>query len=73
MITFAQNSIGQLCRVVWCIRVIWGLNVNNNKGGGENKVVLFSNIYGGGGWGGESSGNCKTGEGRAESENFMKG
>lgn len=26
-----------------------------------------------GGGGGESSGNCKTGEGRAESENFMKG
>lgn len=27
----------------------------------------------GGGGGGKSSGNCKTGEGRAESENFMKG
>lgn len=26
-----------------------------------------------GGGGGESSGNFKTGEGRAESENFMKG
>lgn len=26
-----------------------------------------------GGGGGESSGDCKTGEGRAESENFMKG
>ena len=55
MITFAQNSIGQLCRVVWCIGVIWGLNVNDNKGGGgEYKIVLSSNMYGGGGWGGEA-------------------
>lgn len=41
--------------------------------GGEYKIVLSSNMYGGGGWGEGSSGNYKTGEGRAESENFMKG
>ena len=52
--------------------MIWGLNVNDNKGGGgEYKIVLSSNMYGGGGWGG-SSGNYKTGEGRAESETLWR-
>lgn len=48
------------------------MTIREVGGGGEYKIVLSSNMYGGGGWGG-SSGNYKTGEGRAESENFMKG